>query len=151
VGEPHKTFEPYACETYCQDAQGEWRDDVRSLKRCNRTDLEPVPWVPLARLEKSLRTLHQGRAPDRSYGPSRWKTPPEDPEGGCPGGWILARFVDSLMPYYRARTQSGNRVQNRLYDLTEDPLILSAIHYLEYQEGRAVNHQMERIAAQREE
>ena len=59
------------------------------------------------------------------------------------------------MVYYRRRitgggsgqVTGGGRVQNRFYDLCEDPLILAAIHYLEREEERCIAYQNELLAA----
>lgn len=96
-----------------------------------------------------MRTIHTGREKDRSHG-ARWEIPPENPDEGCPGGWHRTRFVGSLMPYYRRRTEGGGRVPNRLYDTCNDVTILRAIAYLEAEEDAAVRYQYRKIAEEME-
>lgn len=148
-GEPHKTWDPYECERFCQGADGSWKDKIRETYRCSRLDLEPVEWVPLERVVGKIRTLYQGRARDRKFG-HRWTIPPEDPDGGCPGGWARSRFLASVLAYYRKRTEGGGRVPNRLYNTCDDPIILAAIEYLEHEEERSVGYQYKRINEKRE-
>lgn len=114
----------------------------RRARGCTRIDLPAVQWdVDVTRFR-----VHQGRNADPDLDPSVWKirretpnalhqpwwrTPGEDPEGGCPGGWIRCGFIESLTPYLRKRTEGGGRVQNMRTDRCDDRLVLDAVLYFE--------------------
>jgi len=62
------------------------------------------------------------------------QNPPEDIREGCPGGWYRSRFVASLHPFLRTRTEHGMRVPNPFFDRCTDDLVLQLVLYLEEQQ-----------------
>lgn len=66
---------------------------------------------------------------------SNLSTPMESHEHGCPGSWYRCGFVWSLRRYERLLTDGGFS-QNTMLDRTDDPLILEATQYFEYESLR---------------
>lgn len=134
-GKTKRVNERFDCEVICARRQ-EFDDAKRSDYRCTRIDLAPVPWS-----ESGKRVL-QGGWMGRSKvdlvqlegRPINPKQPPEDADDGCPGGWYRSRFVASLMPYLRRRTEHGGRVDNLLLSRCTDELILQWVQHLEDQQ-----------------
>lgn len=63
--------------------------------------------------------------------------PTEDIENeGCPAGWVLSPFVESVRRYEREPTEGGGRVSNPLFDRCDDDLVIEAVLALEMHEGR---------------
>lgn len=57
--------------------------------------------------------------------------PFEDPAEGCPGAWYRSRFVASVRPFLRARTDTGDRVANPLLDRCDDDFLIQCVLLLE--------------------
>ena len=151
--------EPFDCMRDCL-AEGEWRDDVRASRACGLPGVHPVAPRPTDEglYQLQIGTAYMGRHRDRSlegkfhFGHRIiWERPYEDPEDGCPGAWYRTRWVDSVFPYLRRRTDGGGRVPNPRLDRCEDWLIESAVMYVEDEEERAVAYvdrvRQERLAA----
>ncbi len=68
--------------------------------------------------------------------PISWQNPPESVKDGCPYGTGMGAFVATVLRYARRRVGDGSRVSNRLYDTCDDPLIIEAVHYLEFEQER---------------
>jgi hypothetical protein len=66
--------------------------------------------------------------------------PLDDPADGCPGAWSRCRFVLSLLPYLRRRTENGDRVANPLYDRCEDEFIWACVAIVEDEQERHIEH-----------
>lgn len=71
------------------------------------------------------------------------KRPTEDPAEGCPGGWPRSTFVESVYPYLRRRTSTGNRVQNLMLDRSDDDLLVELVQYAEQQQEHWENYRAE--------
>lgn len=60
--------------------------------------------------------------------------PTEDAREGCPSSWIRSRFVASVLPYLRRRTDGGGRVPNLLLDRCDDDLVVQLVNYAEHEQ-----------------
>ena len=74
------------------------------------------------------------------------RLPFEDPAEGCPGGWYRSRFVESLRPYMRSRTEHGGRNSNPLLDRTDDELLIQLVLVLEREQDQALAHREEQAS-----
>lgn len=118
---------------------------MRARRRCTREDLPEVDWLD----DGDPVVYHCGRPADPAWSGQRvgghlvnWQHPPEDIEDGCPYGVGMGAFVASVLAYQRRRTHDGNRVPNRRYDSLDPdrrPLVLDAVHYLEYEQERVAS------------
>lgn len=70
------------------------------------------------------------------------KAHPEDPADGCPGGWRLSLYAQSVAPYLRTRAGDGHRVPNPLLDRCEDDAIARAVLFYENEHERCIGHTM---------
>ncbi len=141
----------FNCLRDCTDADGAWNDAKRSARACTLVG----PGMPRVEAQPQLNALfepgangtpYMGRPADRRLDgvvylnvlPVDWQHPVEDPAHGCPGAAYRSRWVDSLAPYLRRRTDTGDRVQNHLLDSCNDRLIWEAVQYFEQEEERCV-------------
>lgn len=90
--------------------------------------------------ERRIRVAYAGR--HREPGSAK-KHPPEDPAEGCPGGWRRSRFVASLMPFLRLRSEHGQRVPNRTLEECDDPLVWELVNLYEREQERAIAYRIE--------
>lgn len=134
-GKDRKIVERYDCDAVCT-RRGDFEDSKRGEYRCTRIDLAPVAWS-----ESGKRVLQGGwmgrmrlDVVSMEGRPINPRQPPEDPDDGCPGGWYRSRFVLSIYPYLRRRTEHGDRVINMLLDRTEDELLLQWVQHVEDQQ-----------------
>ncbi len=153
---PHDSaqqWEPYNCEYYCRGSDRQWKHQEREQRGCTRADLDPVPWdVDISRMFHYMGRedcheyngkLYHGHQVDYRY-------MPEDPDDGCPGGWYRCRYIYSLMPYFRLRTQSGDRVENLHLRHITNSRIIEAVHYFEGEREAAIAYWHERVERDRE-
>lgn len=128
----------------CQNRDGgTWNDAARSARGCTRAGLYPVRRKPTADglYELTFGTAYMGRYPDRALEgeaylgmPVNWQQPLEDPAEGCPGAQYRVEFVDSLDPYIRRRTETGDRVANPAFDAADGFVQSAAMHFEHEQE-----------------
>jgi len=78
-----------------------------------------------------------------------WANPPEDIESqGCPKAWYRGDWYASVAKYCRRRTDDGNRVENRLLTMTDDPLVIEAVEALETFQEQARDEYLKRYYAE---
>lgn len=135
-----KSKERFACDIVCTDRDA-WSDERRADHACQRIDLPRVEWT--GSYQKVHAGGHMGRLPIvPSDLPPDWppklpvnlKRPPEDARDGCPGAWTRSRFIASVMPYLRRRTEGGGRVPNLLLDRCDDDLIVQLVNHAEHEQ-----------------
>lgn len=73
------------------------------------------------------------------------KAPPEDNADGCPGAWYRCTFAASVSHYERTLLQDAIANNPRL-DRTDDPLVIEAAGYLEYERLRHRNYWRDKIS-----
>lgn len=72
--------------------------------------------------------------------------PTEDAREGCPGSWVRSRFVASVIPYLRRRTDGGGRVPNLLLDRCDDDLLVQLVNYTEHEQDAYEAYSAEEIS-----
>jgi len=136
--------------------KGSFVDGERASRGCTHPGLPSVEWdIAPHRL-----TIYMGgheRLEDRRKPPppgmegvlTWWQNPPEPLEDGCPAGWILSPFAQSVRPYVRRRTEHGGRVPNPRFDALTDRVAQDAVLAYEDEQERVVAYQsklrMERL------
>jgi hypothetical protein len=126
-----------------------WVAGKRSERGCTRVDLEPVAWhVSAQRIRVAgymgRRSLPPGTESEDGMRVS-WRYPAERPEGGCPGGWYRSRFVASVWPFLRRRSEHGVYNANPFFDRCDDELVLALVLHLEHEQERWESWRWEQV------
>lgn len=72
--------------------------------------------------------------------------PFEDPHEGCPGAWYRSRFVASVRPFLRTRTDDGGRVANPLLDRCDDEFLIQCVLLLEREQDAFESHALQQVS-----
>lgn len=144
--DPYTMYRGFDCYRDCVRG-GDFVDGERSRRGCTHHQLPPVKWDHPDVLAEEL-TFYLGRPaafekrgtppPKGMRNQDWWLEPPEDIDDGCPAGWMICPFAQSVQPYIRRRTEGGGRVPNPRFDELTDRLAQDAALYFEEQEERLV-------------
>jgi hypothetical protein len=125
-------------------SDGAWVDSRRADRNCSRLDYRG-PWTG-----REWRAVHLGASKrydlmSKSFAEVERITgvigfdphnPSESPLDGCPKGWALCRFVQSIRPYYRRR-MGDTRVESLRPRPPDDPLLEECLRIAESEEQAA--------------
>lgn len=138
---------------------GNIKDGERAARGCTHPLWDPVEWdVAPEKLTFYMgapeRFDDRGKSPPPGMNgvPDWWLHPPEPLEDGCPAGWGMSPFAQSIYQYVRRRTKEGGRVSNPRFDALTDRVAQDAVLLYEDEQERVLGYQeklsYERLKAQ---
>jgi len=131
--------------------KGDFDDGERASRGCTHPGLPEVPWDILPErlvywMGRPAALSERKNPPPPGMLSDWWEHPPEPLADGCPAGWIISPFAESVLSYVRRRTDGGGRVDNPKFSALADRVAQEAVAYYESQQERLIAHRNKLIS-----